>query len=335
MITRLCSTLRPVALLLTVISSTGAAQGMVSGTVRDSASGVPLADALIDLRDGTDVRARRSGEDGAFRFEGVPAGAHELRIRRFGYLEAIARLTTNGRDTTVSVVLARRVQLLDTVRAAVHGPGVYGAVASSSDLAPLANARVQVLGADRAAEGDSAGRFFIEVKRPGSYLLRVDHVGYTRRLISIDIPSGQPVEAIALLDPAKDPTERPVEKFYREFDQRVQFMNANGALITGAALRKTGATALSDAVNDTPVGPRHGLRIGSSTCVFVNGMPRPGWSIDQFPLDQVDAIELYTKTGDATGSIGRLWPSNTRCTASLRMGSGQPGATYAVIWLRE
>lgn len=51
----------------------------VRGTVVNSATGAPIGGALVQLYVGQGPTARRSGADGVFAFEGVPAGTYTVR----------------------------------------------------------------------------------------------------------------------------------------------------------------------------------------------------------------------------------------------------------------
>ena len=65
---------------LTVASQTMRAQTTtLSGVIRDDAGGV-LPGALIELRSGRQIRTAVTGGDGAYRFDGIPAGRLELWV---------------------------------------------------------------------------------------------------------------------------------------------------------------------------------------------------------------------------------------------------------------
>jgi hypothetical protein len=311
------------------------AQGVVAGVVRDSARGTPLADALVLIQSGAGARSTRSEQDGAFQLRNVPAGTYRLTIRRLGYREATMEFHALDRDTTLVLTLARAAQQLDTMRANAHVAGIFGTVGTSAELRPLSNATVQVIGTGRTVTTDSSGRFFVDIKKPGMYMVRVNHDGYFGRLLSITVPDDHSVETVPLLD-ATDASYHASDRMWKEFDQRAQFGGADAAIIAGAELRKGYAEALTDAINFVPATERHGLRIGNTTCVFVNGIPRPGWSVDQFDAEDIDAIELYTAHGDATGTLDRLWPRTSGCARSIRTVQIPTAsvAKYAVIWLK-
>ena len=96
------------------------------GFVRDSA-GAPVATAGVQLDgDGQWIAVSARGE---FRFRGLEAGPHLLRVRALGFAAVEGALTLAAHDSiTVDVTLARAAAALDTVRAvAPANPGAaYG-----------------------------------------------------------------------------------------------------------------------------------------------------------------------------------------------------------------
>ena len=89
--------------------------GAISGIVSDSATGLPLAGAVVRI-DGLAPTAR-TGQDGAFKVEGVPAGAQWLDVSLAGYGRARPRVDVrSGAVADVHVKLvAGATPYLETV----------------------------------------------------------------------------------------------------------------------------------------------------------------------------------------------------------------------------
>src|SRR5256885_14987006 len=68
--------------------------GSISGTVRDSTTGAPVADAVVTVV-GT-VFTAKTGADGRFAIAGMPAGSYRVRVRMLGCSPAAASGT--GQD---------------------------------------------------------------------------------------------------------------------------------------------------------------------------------------------------------------------------------------------
>ncbi len=78
--------------------------GAVAGTVRDAA-GAPLAGVTVTLT-GTPLDPVTTGDDGAFGFDGVAAGAYSVTAERTGYAPLHQRLTvTAGQTVTADLTL--------------------------------------------------------------------------------------------------------------------------------------------------------------------------------------------------------------------------------------
>lgn len=85
------------------------------GVVVDSAGGVPIPAAHVRLVEGR--RTDLSHEDGAFEFEGIPAGKYTLIVQRVGYRPRTMMVeVTGGKVTTMRVALeAAALQLAPTL----------------------------------------------------------------------------------------------------------------------------------------------------------------------------------------------------------------------------
>ncbi|GLC26537.1 hypothetical protein rosag_30500 [Roseisolibacter agri] len=109
------ATLAMLATLLLAPSAARAQQGVIRGrVVTPDATGRPVGAAEVVLP-GLE-RTVRSGEDGAFQVDSVPAGTHEVVARKLGF-EPVTRRVTLAAGDTVTLVLALpvRVQALAQV----------------------------------------------------------------------------------------------------------------------------------------------------------------------------------------------------------------------------
>jgi hypothetical protein len=335
------SLLAVLAAMLGVGASAAAQAGThtVSGMVRGSVSDEPLAGAVVDLRAGTAQRFARTDQFGAFEVTSVPAGTYRLTVRRIGYAELARDFVVADRDTAVTLTLVPRAQTLDTMRVRANVMAIYGVVGASHGLRPLPGASVLVVGAGRTETTDSSGQFFAPVKKPGTYFLRIARPGYAMQMLTIEVPPDHSVETSALLDSTEVEVRHGTEELWEEFDKRVVWHAMNSAVVSGAELRKFEANLLSDALRSTPSFVKRGLKIGSATCVFVNGLPRPGLPLDGMPVDNIEAIELYAAGGDPTESLRKSWPRGVPCGEAngLRNAGRMAPATaiFAVVWTRQ
>ncbi len=345
--------------LIAVCATAVHAQGpqIVRGVVRDSASGQPLAGALVELRSATDRATDRTDEEGNFRIPRVAPGSYELSVLRIGFAEARRRVEVGSRDPAIEVRMRPIPQRLSAFRVRGDISAIYGMVGTLPDLLPLAGARVQVIGADTAIVTDSTGGFFIPVKAAGQYFVRMTHDGYAERFFPIEVPSGRAVDGSRLLDPGVAPP-RGLDVLFTDLDHRMrQRAASNAAVVPGAEIRKAGAT-LIDGLRGSPSFASKGLRIVDSACVFVNGLARPGVSLEAFRPEEIEAVEVYGEaagsslpgggvpTGDRSRTLAMSWPARAPCgrvfdrsfliARPSPLGSSNTGkAFFVVVWLRK
>ena len=312
----------------------------VAGTVRDSATGAPVAGAAVDLAGATFGRGVRTDEDGVFRIQRVPVGDYQLFIRQIGFIGARAHFLVDTSDVSLALTLVRVARTLDTVRVRAGVTAIRGLVGTAHDLRPLAGATVRVIGAEHDATTDSLGQFFVLLKKPGAYVMRVSHSGFAAQLQSVAVAPEHVVETATLLDSSlKQP--RDADALWADFAARARVRGPHSAILTGTEVARYGGSLL-DAIQGSPSFSQHGLRLGPQTCVFINGRAEPGFSLNAIRVEEVASVELYGPGtgGDGTGSLAMAWPHRARCgdnpgiAAPRGAGSGTNTVTAAVIWLK-
>ena len=110
-------------ILLVTDQSAGRAaaqSGSIAGTVKDSTTGAPVADALVTVV-GTAFTAK-TGADGRFTILAVPPGSYRVRVRMLGYTAVVAGVTVqDGAQAIADVQLARSAIELNPVVAIGYG----------------------------------------------------------------------------------------------------------------------------------------------------------------------------------------------------------------------
>lgn len=86
------------------------AQRSVTGVVIDSASGLPLTSAIVELRasKAATPASQLTGPTGAFQFGGVTDGAYELIVRRIGFAPQTLAITAGANAVRLRVALLAR-----------------------------------------------------------------------------------------------------------------------------------------------------------------------------------------------------------------------------------
>jgi len=331
-----------IALLLLCVSI-ASAQSSLTGVIRDSATGRPLAGALIELRRDNVRRTAQSDDAGEFRLSPIPADAYRLTVRRLGFAERSREFQMGARDTSVMVTLIPIARDLDTMYIRAGVTGIYGVVGTSEGLRPLAGAKVQVMGANRSKVTDSAGTFFVALEQSGMYMVRITRAGYEHRIFPIAVTAGGAVDASRLLDSSGVNTKG-LEMLWKDLDQRLGWRTMNSALVPGGEIRKAGSQLLA-ALEGSPSFVSRGLFIGDVICVFVNGAPRPGLPLDAIPVETIEVVELYGAKDEAVKTLMFKWPGSAPCGAANRIAGrryeapngprANAVARWAVVWLKR
>ncbi len=312
---------------------------VVRGTIRDSASAQPLSGAVVELVGASVRNSVRSDQQGAFQFSRLPAGRYQLTVREIGFSETSREVDLSERDATISISMTPTSQRLDTVRVRANVTAVYGVVGTTVGLRPVSDATVQVIGSQQKATTDSAGRFFVALKKGGSYFVRVRHDGFADQFMPVDVPNDRAVETFILLDSGTVATG--ADGLWDEFDERLRWEGQHGAVVPGEQIAEWGGSA-SDAIRGSQAFVRKGLQLTSNVCLFVNGVPKPGWPLDAIPPEQIATVELYTATGDETNTLYERWPRGAQCGSSAGTASSPTSpfdrksiVRYAVVWLKK
>ncbi len=338
------TSIAPIAAALTLalgaasIASAQAPGRIIRGTVRDSATGQELSGAVVELT-GPSVRTvARSDQRGTFQFSRLADGRYHVSARLIGFAESAKDVEIIGRDVSLSISLSATSQRLDTVRVRASVTAVYGVVGSSVGLHPVADAAIQVIGSQQKGTTDSAGKFFVSLKKGGSYFVRVHHAGFADQFFPVEVPSDHAVETFVLLDSGSVATGS--EMMWDEFDERLRWQGQGASIMPGEEITRNGGSS-GDAIRGSSSFVRKGLVLGPNVCLFVNGVPKPGWGLDGIPPEQIATIELYTNNGDETHTLAQQWPHGAQCGRT----GGVPAPTspnnrrsivqYAVVWLKQ
>ena len=321
----------------------------IRGIVRSDGDNRPLSGASIELTGTRFSRQVRSDEAGRFSIGSVPTGRYTLAVLRLGYQPISQTVAVGDADAQLTITMTGDPAQLNTIVTRANVTAVYGGIgavgsgrnaAGEREMTAAAGAKIQVMGSRKSISADSLGRFFLELDKPGLYMVRVSGPGLAPQMFPVEVPRNKAVEVSRMMDSVRmtSPTGR--EYLFDEMDRRVGWRSMNSALVTGSELRNAGGS-LSEALLRSKSMTLRGLRLGSSTCVFLNGVPRPGLPLDAFQIEEIEAVELYGERGDPSGTLAASWPVGAQCGLSSRRGAPQnsaiavPDAKWAVIWTQR
>ena len=327
----LASPVRVITVAVLALASNLSAQG-VSGTVTNE-SARPVEQAQVVLDPGAGQREVRTDRDGAFRFVGVAPGTHRLRVMRIGFQPRYTTVAVAGDSTTIRIALVRLTSLSE-VAVLARPTGVYGTVLERDSLRAIPGARVELLGARESDTTDASGAFAMGNARAGTFMLKVTHPMYDVRILSVRVPRDSGVGVDVVLRAGSAALANHMEGLWVDMAQRINWKGVNAAVVGRDELAGHG-NSLDMAIKFAPSFAKPGLVIDERACVFVDGMPRPGGSIRDFAVDEIESVEAYGARGELTGTLMKRWPRGVPCgNPEIRPVAGNR-AQVVSIWLRR
>lgn len=315
------------------------AQGQrVSGTAIDVDSERPIQGAVVRVGVGDRAVIAATDQLGVFALTVTDTGAMAIEVRRLGFEPVRATIHVPSQSENLTIAM-RRIASLDTVRVLAARQGIFGIVAAwGEDMTPVPGARVSILGeSTRQIKVDSSARFFVPIRTPGTYVVRATADGYAPTTMSVAVSANEGTEVALLLDSASGRSPAVLEVAYDDFRRRLLEKTSASALIPRAELGTAAKPRLVDVIRESPSFARRGLRFSEFACVFVDGRPRAGLSINALDPTVVEFVEVYGPRGDRSATLLRAWPKGFPCapTGMARSAPGTDVVQWVVIWIRH
>lgn len=162
----------------------------ITGVVLDGSSGAPVPGVFLTV--GDDGPRALSDSAGAFRIANVAQGTHRVSVQRFGYFDQELTLTVATDPAPVAVHLdpdpLSLEGLLVTGSARVAPAGVV-TNAVSGEPVPWAAIELtrDVVRAEGRAAADDRGVFRLPEVLTGTYLLRVERLGFVSQYLAVEV----------------------------------------------------------------------------------------------------------------------------------------------------
>ncbi len=310
---------------------------VIKGAITSAVDNAPLSGATVELSSARFTRRLRTDDGGQFRFGSIPAGSYRLNVLRLGYAPLTRQVAVADDDAELRITLEPDARALGAIVTKANVTAIFGGIGAAGlsrnasgerGLAAVPGARVQVLGSGVETETDSVGRFFLEVGKPGRYLVRATSPGLVPQVYPVDVPKNKAVDASRLLDSARvEQAERP-EYLWKEMDKRLGLRSFNTAVVTGDEVREYGGTLYTALQRSSGVTSR-GLRLTGAECVFVDGIHRPFFKLDAIRPEEVEAIEVYGNRGETTQTLRNSMKGS--CGDGHRQ-TNTNAVVYVVIW---
>jgi hypothetical protein len=279
-----------------------------AGRVGDAGTREVLAETVIDLPD-LGLRAV-SDWTGAFAFADLPPGLHRLRAERIGYEVLEGQLLVPGNPEFWVLLTPAELENPDAPG------GIAGRVTEAPDQG-LAAVDVSVVGQEGMRTiTNPQGRFVMTGLEPGLAVVRFARFGYAPRTATVIVQPDRTMEVNATM--AVQPFELAaidVTVRSRTLEQNGFYQRLSGGLGTQIAPRQLvaiGATLVSEALTGRVPGvtvqreysaggsarlvSRRGAVPGVEECplaVFLDGMRLDDSDLDLFPMEAIEAIEVY------------------------------------------
>ena len=323
--------LLPVIGLLTVFPAVVSAQdsvGVVRGVVRNE-TGRPIEYALVTFEPDGVNRQARTDREGRFSFSGATPGQRTIRVTFVGYLPHQDTVSVPARAIDIEITLQTAIAKLPGVEVTARRTGLYGSVIAKDSLLPVPDARIEVLGARSSDTTGTDGAFNFPKLKPGSYIVRVRHTQFESRNVSIVVPAEGGTQLDMVVERGILSRDAHMEQLYREMDQRLHWKGLTSAMISREELKGLPTTGVDASLFAVPQVMKAGFypaREGwESACLFVDGLPRPGATISDFNIEDIEAIEIYgppMDRNDPTKTLATRWPPRAMCGNAS--GGGRP-----------
>lgn len=173
---------------VTGIDFTLSTGGKIAGLVSDAATGLPIADALIEVlaRNGRLTLAGRSDAQGLYTIAGLPTGSYLVGARIRGYMTQWYDSVATRREAAPVPVTAPNTTAEINFKLTALEPlprSISGLVAEDTTGVPIENARilaipVRTMARPRMALTGADGSWVIRGLSAGQYVLLIDAAGY-------------------------------------------------------------------------------------------------------------------------------------------------------------
>jgi hypothetical protein len=276
----------------------------ITGTVKDAEDGTPLQYAIVGVPELGSWAL--SEADGAFALEVAGPGIFRFVVVKRGWYPADQEVTFAGPDDLPILLYKERED-------APVGPGRFvGRVLDQRSGNPVSNATIRITPTNQQTRTDSRGRFIISEISAGAVLVEVERSGYVTRTDTLATFPGVTLGLeIGLGRDATEPPAVTVEVWPRYLEAVGFYRRAErsrGNRFGRTFIQEQNAHSISDLLRNLPglrvETGRFGQRVittrstGGDRCalgVFIDNSRMPGFDIDTYPVQLVEAIEVYER----------------------------------------
>jgi hypothetical protein len=132
-------------------------------------------------------RVARTNAKGEFRIDSIEPGKYSITVRRIGFEPAATEIEVKQSGGSARICMAEEATHLAPLTTSVFRGGLSGTISDTTYML-LPGAEVRAQAANAVATTDSAGEFFLDLKK-GEYAVVVQKKGYGRQIVSVSIPA--------------------------------------------------------------------------------------------------------------------------------------------------
>jgi hypothetical protein len=312
----------------------GDRNGILIGAVQDEVTtvGQPGASVVAEWLEPDGERAASAvtaDGSGVFTICDLP---RNVPVRMLVYLYG------DTRDETVVNLDGRGILLQDLTVRLTEPATMLGEVIDQDTGEPIEAAVVRIRGTDLEAVTNGRGRFRFEEVPPGRQILDMEHLAYGTQSREIDVGTmtldvtarfsrtAIEVEGITVVaHPARLERmgyfqRRQMRAGFASFIERDEIVARSPIRLSSALASEPGVVVRHGIGGPYLVTSRGGRGISQADCrlrMIVDGMEMsgPGWNLDSFPPDQVQAIEVYPTELSLPQRFRNFGPGMTTCGA--------------------
>jgi hypothetical protein len=251
----------------------------------------------------------RSAAEAYFEFSRPPAGRAKVPTQFKG------SESSNGavRPHALPLVAAFLLSFVTPLQSALSQQGLLRGVVSDSAGEPIAQADVAILSMHRLTRTDDQGRFAFGKLRGDTIELSVRRLGYEPRVFNIAVETAPDTLRIVMKDQPAVLSEISVSAQMRRLRLGVEEFYRRRALGTGTyftreEIQARHARSTSDVLRTMPgvrfVRTSSGLGVRFNTTsiirrdcmpmIWIDGQKAPAMEVDDIPINDIEAIELYS-----------------------------------------
>ncbi len=285
-------------------------------------------------------RRTSSRADGSFRFDDLRKRTYTVRARKIGYASQTLELKVDSLGGFGDFALWPIPRALPAVVTSAARGGLSGVV-DDTVYHSVPGATVRVLGEGLSTPTDSAGEFFLPVRK-GKYMVAITKPGFADKVVAVTIPADSGRRIAAFLQPSSG--ETPLREVWNIPDLRSRMAwrdKARTGFYTREDMERLGVKWIADAVHMGTNLMGWTTAPDDDCAVIVDGGPRTTL-LSLLTIDEVESVEVYTRVPplskildpEEVGDPTRIAPAHISNTSEAAIKNQGKRCPTVYVWMR-